>query len=462
VADGRPPAPRRRKDDQREEENPNVTLVGGSRVPGFHALPVAERQLRIAEVAGLTDEERAILLDDHPLSLETAARLTENTIGIYALPLGIALNFVVNGRDVLVPMVTEEPSVIAAASNAARLARPGGGFRAESDPPCMIGQVQLVDVVDPEDAVRRIVAAERAICSRVDEIEPGMARRGGGARGVEVRIVSAPLGRRFVVVHLLVEVGDAMGANAMNTIAEGVAPLLASLAGGRAHLRILSNLTDRRCARATVRYRFTDLDSGDLSGRETAHAVELASLFAEGDPYRAATHNKGIMNGIDAVAIATGNDWRALEAGAHAYAARDGHYRSLSTWRVEEDALVGRLEMPLAVGTVGATVDGNPRARLGLKLLGTRAARELAEILAAVGLAQNFAALRALATEGIQRGHMARHARAVATAAGVPPEEVERVAQALVAEGDIKVDRARRLFRELIAQGLSRATVSPR
>lgn len=420
----------------------------GSRIPGFHALPIAERRRRVAAVAGFDDAEVGLLRSDVPLPIETAVRMTENTIGIHALPLGVALNFIVNGREILVPMVTEEPSVIAAASNAARLARSTGGFRATADAPCMIAQVQILDVADPEAACARLLAAEHRIRARIDEVEPGMARRGGGARGVEARVLHAPLGRTYVVVHLLVEVGDAMGANAVNTIAEGVAPLVAGIAGGRAHLRILSNLTDRRRAQASVRYAFDELAGPERDGRETAVAIEDASLFAEADPYRAATHNKGIMNGIDALAIATGNDWRALEAGAHAFAARDGTYRALSTWRVEPDGLVGRIDLPLAVGTVGATVDGNPRTRLALKLLGVAGARELAGICAAVGLAQNFAALRALATEGIQRGHMARHARAVATAAGVPPEEVERIAEALVASGDIKVDRARRLWAE--------------
>lgn len=417
-----------------------------SRIPGFHQLPVAERQRTIAGIASLSDEERAALSNDAPLPLETAARLTENTIGVYALPLGVALNFVVNDREVLVPMVTEEPSVIAAASNAARLARPSGGFRAEADPSVMIGQVQLVDVPDPEAACTRLAEERARILARIDEIEPGMARRGGGARGVEARVLRAPLGRSFVVVHLLVDVGDAMGANAINTIAEKTAPLVAEITGGTPHLRILSNLTDRRLARATVAYRTEDLAMPDRDGREVALAVELASLFAEADPYRAATHNKGIMNGIDAVALATGNDWRALEAGAHAYAARDGHYGALATWRVEGDVLRGRIELPVAVGTVGATVDGNPRARLALKLLGVSGARELAEILAAVGLAQNFAAVRALATEGIQKGHMSRHARAVATAAGAAPDQVEAIAEALIACGDVKVERARQLL----------------
>jgi hydroxymethylglutaryl-CoA reductase len=422
--------------------------MGGreSRIPGFHALPVAERQTLIAACAGLDASELDLLRTESPLALETAARLTENTIGVYALPLGVALNFVVNGRDVLVPMVTEEPSVIAAAGNAARLARAAGGFRADADPSVMVAQVQLVDVPDPEEACRRIDGARGRVLARIDEVEPGMARRGGGARGVECRVVHAPLGRTFVVVHLLVDVGDAMGANAINTIAERTAPLLAEIAGGTPHLRILSNLTDRRLARASVAYHHADLAMASRDGADVAAAVELASLFAEADPYRAATHNKGIMNGIDAVALATGNDWRALEAGAHAYAARDGHYGALATWRCEGDTLVGRIELPIAVGTVGATVDGNPRARLALKLLGVSGARELAGVLAAVGLAQNFAALRALATEGIQRGHMSRHARAVATAAGAAPDEVEVIAEALVAGGDVKVERARDLL----------------
>jgi len=420
-----------------------------SRITGFHKLSVPDRQALVAAFAGLTEEESALLGTEAPLSLATAARLTENTVGVYALPLGVALNFCVNGRDLLVPMVTEEPSVIAAAGNAARLARGGGGFQAEADPATMIAQVQLVDVPDPEDACARLLAEEARIRARVDEVEPGMARRGGGARGVEARVVRAPLDRTFVVVHLLVDVGDAMGANAVNTIAEGTAPLLAEIAGGRAHLRILSNLTDRRCARASVRYRLDDLATEDRTGLEVGQAIELASLFAEADPYRATTHNKGILNGIDAVALATGNDWRAIEAGAHAFAARDGSYTALSTWRIEGDALVGRLELPLAVGTVGATVDGNPRARLALRLMGVRSARELAEVIAAVGLAQNFGALRALATEGIQRGHMARHARAVAAAAGADPGEVESLAERLVAGGDVKVARAKEILEEL-------------
>lgn len=407
-----------------------------------------ERQQEIVRRWELEGEEHDALREEAPLRLEHAARLTENTIGVYAFPFGVGLNFVVNGDELLVPMVTEEPSVIAAASNAARLARHGGGFRAEADASCMIAQVQLVDVPKPDQAPNALAENREYLLSRIDELAPGMKRRGGGARDVDARVLKAPLGETFVVVHLHVDVGDAMGANALNTLAEALAPELARICGGRPHFRILSNLPDRRLARAEVFYPADALAIEGRSGEQVARDIELGSLFAEADPYRASTHNKGIMNGMDAVALATGNDWRALEAGAHAYAARDGRYTALSTWRVVEGGLRGQMELPVAVGTVGATVDGNPRARLALRLLGTTNAGELAGIMAAVGLAQNFGALRALATEGIQKGHMARHARAVAAGAGVPPENVDEVAESLIASGDIKVESARRIVAE--------------
>lgn len=419
-----------------------------SRISGFHRLSIADRQEELARRWDLNPEEMADLRNEAPLALSRAAQLTENTVGIYALPMGVALNFRVEGQDRLVPMVTEEPSVIAAASNAARLALDGGGFRAESDPSSMIAQIQLVDVPDPEQAKASIEAASGILMQRIDALAPGMARRGGGARSIEVRILPAPMEHTFVVVHLHIDVGDAMGANAINTIAEELAPEIAALSGGRAHLRILSNLPDRRVSRAEALYTFAALEMPDRSGAEVARAIELASLFAEADPYRAATHNKGIMNGIDAVAIATGNDWRALEASAHAFAAQKGSYTALSTWRVTEQGLRGRIEIPIAVGVVGATVDGNPRARLALKLLGCEKATELASVMAAVGLAQNFGALRALATEGIQKGHMARHARAVASGAGVPDDRVEEIAELLIQKGEIKIEAARRLLAE--------------
>lgn len=419
-----------------------------SRIPGFHRLSVDERQEEIVRRWELDEAEHTALREEAPLPLDHAARLTENTIGVYAFPFGVGLNFVVNEKEILVPMVTEEPSVIAAASNAARLARAGGGFRADADASCMIAQIQLVDVPDPRSALEALARQKDGLLARIDELAPGMKRRGGGARDIDARILEAPLDTTFVVVHLHVDVGDAMGANALNTLAEALAPEIAGICGGRPHFRILSNLPDRRLARAEVVYPFEALETDGSSGREVARNIELGSLFAEADPYRASTHNKGIMNGMDAVALATGNDWRALEAGAHAYAARAGQYGALSTWRVEERGLRGRIELPVAVGTVGATVDGNPRARLALRLLGTQDAGELAGIMAAVGLAQNFGALRALATEGIQKGHMARHARAVAAGAGVPPECVEEVAEALISAGDIKVESARRIVAE--------------
>lgn len=425
-----------------------MTSKQNSRISGFHRLSIAERQNELAERWELSAEEIADLRNEAPLALSRAAQLTENTVGIYALPMGVALNFRIDGQDRMIPMVTEEPSVIAAASNAARLALDGGGFRAESDPSSMIAQIQLVDVPDPEKAKAAIEAASGTLMDRIDTLAPGMARRGGGARSIEVRILPAPMEHTFVVVHLHIDVGDAMGANAINTIAEELAPEIAAISGGRAHLRILSNLPDRRVSRAEVLYTFAALEMPDRAGAEVARGIELASLFAEADPYRAATHNKGIMNGIDAVAIATGNDWRALEASAHAYAARTGTYTALSTWRVTEEGLRGQIEIPIAVGVVGATVDGNPRARLALKLLSCEKATDLASVMAAVGLAQNFGALRALATEGIQKGHMARHARAVASGAGVPDDRVEEIAELLIKKGEIKIEAARRLLAE--------------
>jgi hydroxymethylglutaryl-CoA reductase len=425
-----------------------MTSKQNSRISGFHRLSIAERQNELAERWDLSAEEIADLRNEAPLALSRAAQLTENTVGIYALPMGVALNFRIDGQDRMIPMVTEEPSVIAAASNAARLALDGGGFRAESDPSSMIAQIQLVDVPDPEKAKAAIEAASGTLMDRIDTLAPGMARRGGGARSIEVRILPAPMEHTFVVVHLHIDVGDAMGANAINTIAEELAPEIAAISGGRAHLRILSNLPDRRVSRAEVLYTFAALEMPDRAGAEVARGIELASLFAEADPYRAATHNKGIMNGIDAVAIATGNDWRALEASAHAYAARTGTYTALSTWRVTEEGLRGQIEIPIAVGVVGATVDGNPRARLSLKLLSCEKATDLASVMAAVGLAQNFGALRALATEGIQKGHMARHARAVASGAGVPDDRVEEIAELLIKKGEIKIEAARRLLAE--------------
>jgi hydroxymethylglutaryl-CoA reductase len=382
-----------------------------SRLPGFYRTPLDQRQAELARQTGLSPEELA-LFTTGGIDGAAADHIVENVVGVYALPLGLGLNFLINGRDRLIPMAVEEPSVIAAASNAARMARAGGGFSAESDESIMIAQVELRGVADAQAATTAIMAARAEIIAAADAALPQLVPFGGGCRDLAVR----SLPDRRLVVHLHIDCRDAMGANMVNTAAETLAPRLAELASARIGLRILSNLADQRLVRVSTRVPCTALASGTAdaaSGAALAQAIEEASRFAEDDPYRAATHNKGIMNGVDPVVIATGNDWRGIEAGAHAYAARDGRYRPLATWRVEDDALVGRLAMPMALGTVGGTLQVHPGARIALRILGVTRARELAEIIGSVGLAQNLAAVRALAGEGIQRGHMALHRRAV-------------------------------------------------
>jgi len=328
------------------------------------------------------------------------------------LPVGLALNFTVNGRDVLVPMVVEEPSIVAGASFMAKLARLGGGFQASSTPPEMIGQLQLLDLPDLPAARQTLLAHKAALLEALSALHPSIRQRGGGARDLEVRTIeTSPIGP-FLALHLIYDVRDAMGANAVNTACETLTPQVEALTGGRVHLRILSNLTDRRMARATCTIPLAALAFDDFSGVQVRDGIIEAWAFAAVDPYRAATHNKGIMNGVDPVVLATGNDWRAVEAGAHAYAARDGRYTSLSTWGADaEGNLTGTLEMPLALGIVGGSTKVHPGAQAALRLMRISTARELAEIAVSVGLAQNLAALRALATEGIQRGHMRLHAR---------------------------------------------------
>ncbi|MEZ4770279.1 MAG: hydroxymethylglutaryl-CoA reductase, degradative [Caldilineales bacterium] len=422
-----------------------------SRLSGFYAKPLSERRATVSEWAGLDAGDVEALAGG--LTAEMADQMVENAVGVYALPFGVGVNQLVNGRDYLAPMVVEEPSVIAAVSNAARLARAGGGFQAGSTESVMIGQVQLLDVPDMEAANAAVMAAEAALRERVDALLPGMAARGGGYRGIEVRRFPDTPAGPMLVVHLLIDCVDAMGANIVNTAAEAAAPLLESLTGGRANLRILSNLSDRRRAWASCSIPVSAFSQTDNDGREVAAGIAAANAFAWVDPYRAATHNKGIMNGIDPVAIATGNDWRAIEAGAHAWAARDGQYRALTEWRLEDDrgqmVLYGRIELPLAVGIVGGATRVHPTAQAALKILGVATARELAEVMAAVGLAQNLGALRALATEGIQRGHMALHARQAALAAGVPAARVEEIAAQLVAEENIKASRAAEIWAAL-------------
>ena len=422
---------------------------GGSRIPGFGELPRRARIERLGAQADLGAAELGALHDDTPLTFAAADHMIENAIGVLGLPLGIGLNFRVNGRDYLVPMAVEEPSVVAAASFAARIARDAGGFTAEADPPLMVGQVQLVRVPDRTAAAARIHAATPRLLAAADAIHPNMVRRGGGARAVEVRDLADTAAGAMLVVHIVLDVGDAMRANAINTIVEALAPMLEELSAGTARLRILTNLADLRLARAAVRLPFHLLNTRTLDGREVAARIEEACAFAAADPYRAATHNKGIMNGIDAVTVATGNDWRAVEAGAHAYAAREGRYGPLSSWRVADGALVGTVELPLALAIVGGNLEANPRARSALRLLDVRSARELAAVTAAVGLAQNFAALRALVTDGIQRGHMALHARGLVVAAGADDDLVAAVTERLIASGDIKLEKARALVAEM-------------
>jgi hydroxymethylglutaryl-CoA reductase len=401
-----------------------------SRLPGFHALSLDERVRKVARMFGLSRGELRQLCGDEALDAETANQMIENALGTFSLPLGLGLNLVVNGRDYVVPMAVEEPSVVAALSLAAKIVRGAGGFSADADPPVMIGQVQVTGYGDPQLATERILAAKPRILALANRLHPGMVRRGGGATDVEVRVLPAPEGPHaepLLIVHVLCDTRDAMGANVINTVAEGVAPIIAQVTGGKIYLRILSNLSDRRLARASCRIPVADLADFGMPGEAIAEGIVQASRFARADPYRAATHNKGIMNGIDAVAIATGQDWRAIEAGAHAFACRADRYQPLSSWSVSDGSLLGRIELPLALGTVGGPKRVHPGVQVALKLLRVGSARELAMVFASVGLAQNFAAIRALGSVGIQKGHMALHARCVAATTSPQGKRVRRV-----------------------------------
>jgi hydroxymethylglutaryl-CoA reductase len=373
--------------------------------------------------------------------------MIENVVGTYALPLGIAVNFLINDRDYLIPMAVEEPSVLAAISHAAKLIRAGGGFRAESTEPIMIGQIQILDIPDLEAARLAVLSHRDELMARADACSESIVAYGGGARGIEARpFPDTPVGP-MLIVHLLFDSRDAMGANTVNTAAEAIAPRLAELTGGRTNLRILSNLADRRTATARCTIPAAELTLPDIPGADVARLIAEANAFAVVDPYRAATHNKGIMNGIDAVCIATGNDWRAIEAGAHSYAARNGRYTALTDWHVDGNGdLFGEITLPMAVGTVGGATKVHPTARVAMKVLAVESAGELARLLACVGLAQNLAAIRALSTHGIQKGHMRLHARQVALAAGAGEKQVQAIADRLVAEGSIRVERARELL----------------
>jgi hydroxymethylglutaryl-CoA reductase len=418
-----------------------------SRISGFYNMTLDERRAQLADAAHLTPEN-LLPFTTGGLSPEAADHMIENVIGLYGLPLGIALNFQVNERDVLVPMTLEEPSVVAGASFMAKLARAGGGFTATTTEPLMIGQMQVINVDNPHEAKLKLYEHKAELIAEADTIDPILKKFGGGARDLEVRLIeTSPIGS-FLVVHLIYDVRDAMGANAVNTACERLAPRVEAITGGKVHLRILSNLADRRIARARCTIPVKELAFDNFSGEEVRDGIIIAYAFAAADPYRAATHNKGIMNGVDSVVIATGNDWRAIEAGAHAYAARSGKYTSLSTWNKDTNGnLVGTLEMPMAVGIVGGATRVHPAAQASVKLMGVKTASELAEIIVSVGLAQNMAALRALATEGIQRGHMSLHARQVAIAAGASGELIEKVAGQMVVEKVVRIDRAEEILK---------------
>ena len=420
-----------------------------SRLSGFYQLPLDERLDLVAEWAGLSADERNVL-QTGGLDAGLADRMVENVVGTHALPLGIATNFRINGRDYLVPMVVEEPSVVAGASYAAKLARAGGGFATDSTPSEMTVQIQVLDVVDPSSARFALLGARNQLFARADEVDPVIKRLGGGSRDLEVEVLRDSAVGTMLEVRLTYDCLDAMGANTLNTVAEALAPTIAELSGGRVNLRIISNLADRRLARAKCAVPADALAVEQWSGPQVVDRILEAYAFAVHSPHRAATHNKGIMNGVDAVVVATGNDWRAIEAGAHAYAARSGRYTSLSHWeRNARGDLVGTLELPMAVGLVGGATRVHPTARLAIRILGVGSARELGEVVAAVGLAQNLAAIRALATEGIQRGHMQLHARQVALAAGAQGAEVDQVVECMVSEGAVHTERAEAILREL-------------
>ncbi len=425
-------------------------MVADSRLPDFRALSPAQRLQHVADAAGLAPQEALLLAQPGALGPGLADGMIENVIGTFELPFGVAGYFRVNGRDVLVPMAVEEPSVVAAASYMAKLARGCGGFSTSSSGPLMRAQVQVLGVSDPYGARQALLGRREDIMAVANSRDRVLIQLGGGCRDIEVHVFPDTPRGAMVVMHLIVDVRDAMGANTVNTMAEAVSPLVEQVTQGSVRLRILSNLADMRLARAAVRLTPEALATKERGGAQIIEGVLDAYAFAAVDPYRAATHNKGVMNGIDPVIVATGNDWRAVEAGAHAYACRGGRYGSLTHWEKDKaGALVGTIEMPMPVGLVGGATKTHPLARLALKILGVASAQELGEIAVAVGLAQNLGALRALATEGIQRGHMALHARNIALIAGAAGEEVDRVARRMADERDVRADRALELLKEM-------------
>lgn len=418
-----------------------------SRISGFYKMPVEERVKVIADQVGLTPEEQKLLKSGGGLSLEAADHMTENVVGTIAYPFSVAVNFKLNGRDVFIPMAGEEPSVVAAASNMARIMRNGPGIKVTSTPPVMIGQIQLTDVPDMNKAVRVLKEKKQQLIDMANEVDPVLVKFGGGAKDMELRPIETDAGP-MLIVHLLVDCRDAMGANAVNTMAETLAPMLGELTGAKPLLRIISNLADRRTCRAEA-----VVEKEDIGGEDKVDRIVQAWAFADADPYRAATHNKGIMNGTVAVALAFAQDHRALEAGAHSYAARTGRYRSLSRWSKNEDGdLVGVLEMPMAVGLVGGATRSHPMAQLAVKILGCTKAQELGEAMTAVGLAQNLGALRALTQEGIQHGHMRLHARNLVVMAGATSDMVEEAVKQLAESGQIRFNKAQEIVAKLKGQ----------
>jgi len=418
-----------------------------SRLSGFYKLSLDDRIKTIGDWAGLDENERA-LLAGQGLKPKQADMMIENVLGTYELPLGIAANFLINGRDYLIPMSVEEPSVVAAASNMAKAIRAGGGFHTEATDPVMIGQIQVLDIPDMGAAVAAIEENRQRLMDIADSCDPVIIRFGGGSRDIHARPIMDTKSGPMLIVHLLFDSRDAMGANTINTALEKMAPVVAEITNGRTSLRILSNLADQRTATARCTVPSGELAINGWTGQEVGRLIEEANSFALADPYRAATHNKGIMNGIDSVCIATGNDWRAIEAGAHSYAARDGRYRALTDWHVDENGdLYGELTLPMAVGIVGGATKVHPMAKIALKILGVKTAAELAQVIVAVGLAQNLGALNALATVGIQQGHMRLHARQVALAAGANGGQVQWLADKLVEEKNIYVERAKELLK---------------
>lgn len=413
-----------------------------SKISGFYKLPVEKRIEIVKNFSDLSEEDAKLF--SSCLDIQTADRMIENVLGTFEIPLGIAVNFMINNKEYLIPMATEESSVVAAASNAAKIARVKGGFKTDCSEPLMIGQLQLLNVNDVAEAAQKILKHKKQLLDLANAQDKVLLSFGGGAKDIEVRILDSPIGK-MIVTHIIVDVRDAMGANAVNTMCEALAPMLEELTGGKIRLKILSNLADKRIVKAKAVF-----DKETMGGEKVVDAFLESYILASIDPYRAATHNKGIMNGIDSLIIATGNDFRAIEAGAHAYAARNGQYTSLTSYKKDKNGnLVGEIELPVAVGIVGGAGNIHPKAKLCKKILGIKTAKELSEIVASLGLAQNFAAVFALSTVGIQKGHMGLHAKNIAVMAGAAGEQIDIVAEKLVKEGKVKLDRAKEILEEI-------------